>query len=259
MNDKFKPVSDALRKALLALGETPEQHQKEQLLKSTTTKALSTEKLIGLRELNRRAMQRRKMTGQERMDEALRLESAAARTRPEVPDAYVLFARDITCTACSQAWTQLDYATPFLRLRRVFPSGKLDISSARYVPAGTHPIPAGAKLPSIIEHTRSEVLRCLNCFSAHAVHFLSEMSTESQPIQVVQTPSESGSLENESKSSPQISGSGSMEQGAPSGTLASHVEFELVGPRDISNSSSGMGLRSDSDESTPPPPVLASG
>ena len=51
MSDKFKAVSDAMRKALQALGETPEQHpqeQKERLLNSSSSKGFSLEKTIGL-------------------------------------------------------------------------------------------------------------------------------------------------------------------------------------------------------------------
>lgn len=168
---EFKQISDAMRKALRALGETPEEHDAERrklasLANTTTTKATPTKTV---QQLNKVVLQRRGMSPDDRRNEALRLEAAAQRVKPEIPDSWVIFLGEMEC-ACGARFTNLDFSTPFLRMRRVLSTSplKLDLSSARYIPAGSEEAntrSAGLKLGKAVERNPHKVITCHNCFT----------------------------------------------------------------------------------------------
>lgn len=193
--DKFKPISDALKKALLALDETPEQHQKEKkekLLASSTTKKLSTS---SLRDLNRKVLQVKAVTREEREAEAKRLAEAK---RPQFPDARVMFVEHVLCTTCGHESEGMSHPLVFLRLRSLLPGQqKFDPLSYMYVPEKEVTDFPGGKLPRIIEHHTTKVSSCPKCFT-NAVHSFKGESIESsqisQEIPPSSTEGESGSL-----------------------------------------------------------------
>lgn len=169
----LKPVSDAMRSALALLGETPEEHQKEQLFRTKTVKANAP----NARQLNQTNFARRSMSAKERAEESDRLFYAAQRARPEMPDARVMFMEQIHCKSCGTVAETPRFPHVFLRMRKV-QGGRLDLSSASYIPEPPGPQQASPpRLPRIIDFHRVEVSSCQRCF----IPSLQVESTESRP------------------------------------------------------------------------------
>lgn len=222
---QFSQISEAMRKALRALGETPEQHDAERrglaaIASTTTTKALPTKTVA---QLNKAVFQRRGMSPDDRRLEAARLEAAAQRIKPEIPDSWVIFLGEMEC-ACGARFTNLDFSTPFLRMRRVLSTSplKLDLSSARYIPAGSEEAntrSSGLRLGKAVEVNAHKVITCHNCFT-HAVISSPTAAIGSSPPATTVPSGESISLKSPERSSASSAPSDTpapMESLVPSG------------------------------------------
>ena len=176
--DKFKPISDALRKALQGL-DVSDNQAKLQLLTSTTKQATATSKPLTVRQLNAKVLTTRAMTREEREAEAKRLAEAA---RPKWPDARVLFIEHTRCTGCNHESEGIAHPLIFLRLRHMLPGNKFDPTQVVYVPEKEYIESLdGFHLPRIIEHNTTQVATCPKCFT-NAVHsFQGESIKSLQP------------------------------------------------------------------------------
>jgi hypothetical protein len=143
MTKPLKPVSEAMRRALALLGETPEEHQREKL-----------EKRAG-------GAQKKQPFVSSKLEST---SSVAARLIAKTPepiwlaDAYVLFTRTRTCR-CGVVAHEMHYTETFIRQR-----SKIDGRTLKYIPARSS-LFADLKLPKITINTPVKTFYCPSCWA----------------------------------------------------------------------------------------------
>lgn len=118
---QLKPLSDFERGLLKALGQSPENHQKEVLFTKTISESMSTKRREPtarerLNKVNRHF--ERKIAYVDPADVAARRAEALAEARPKepvlLPQAYVIFIRQWHCDTCSAEGTCMDINQIFI-------------------------------------------------------------------------------------------------------------------------------------------------
>ena len=141
MTQPVKPVSEAMRRALALLGETPEEHQKEKL--SATTR-------------NRSRGDKRQPFVSSKLESTLSVAARLIAKTPEpiwLADAYALFTRTRTCR-CGSVAHEMHYTETFIRQR-----SKIDGRTLKYIPARSSMF-ADLKLPKITINTPVKTFYC---------------------------------------------------------------------------------------------------
>lgn len=144
MKEPLKPVSEALRKALALLGETPEQHQAEVLARKSGGKASASPR-------SHKLPPDPKLTPAAEI--AARWESHNWR-----PIARVMFLREAHCRHCGQTSMSAHWPETFIKERMV-----KDPKSFRYLPAKSS-VAASVKLPHQTETLKLTTAYCPQCF-----------------------------------------------------------------------------------------------
>jgi hypothetical protein len=145
---QLKPVSDAMRRALALLGETPDEHQKEKLTRSRapTRIRIPTKGPFVPPTLESTA-------------------TVAARLIAKTPepvwlaDARVLFLRKRTCRCCGVAVDEMHYPETFIRMR-----SKADPRTIKYIPARSS-LFANLELPRLTVNTPVKTYYCPSCWT----------------------------------------------------------------------------------------------
>ena len=146
MTQKLKPVSEAMRRALALLGETPEEHQKEKL--SVTTR-------------NRGRGDQRQPFVPSRLESSASVARKLLAKEPEptwLADARVLFTRTRTCRCCQVTASEMHYTETFIRMR-----SKADPKTLKYIPARSS-LFANLELPKLTINTPVKTYYCPSCW-----------------------------------------------------------------------------------------------